>query len=84
MRSPDLAHAALANQGGDFIGAEATAGANGHVRQILRQELACAANRGTAVEAARPTRFGPAAFGSGGRRSYQESLPGGRMPFIES
>ena len=36
MRSPDLAHPALANQGGDFIGAEAAAGANGHVRQILR------------------------------------------------
>ena len=29
------AHSAFANQGGDLIGAEATAGADGHVRQIL-------------------------------------------------
>ena len=35
MRSPDFPHTARANQGGDFLGAEAAAGANGHVRQIL-------------------------------------------------
>jgi hypothetical protein len=31
MRSPDLAHAAFANQGGDFIGAEAGSGGQGHL-----------------------------------------------------
>ena len=40
MRSPDLAHAALANQGGDFIGAEAAAGADGHVRGFYAIGLA--------------------------------------------
>jgi len=50
MRPPDLAHAAFANQGGDFIGAEATAGPNGHLRGILRHERRCAANRATMVE----------------------------------
>src|SRR5262245_59273589 len=38
MRSPDLAHAAFANQGGDFIWADAAAQANRrHIRGILRQ-----------------------------------------------
>jgi hypothetical protein len=32
------AHAAFANQGGDFIGAEASAGADEHAGGILRQE----------------------------------------------
>lgn len=31
LRAPNLAHAALAEERGDFIGAEAAAGANGHV-----------------------------------------------------
>ena len=35
MRPTHLAHAAFANQGGDFIGAEAAAGADGHLRRIL-------------------------------------------------
>ncbi len=47
VRSPDLAHAALANQGGDFVRADAATGADGHVRGILRHELRCEASRAT-------------------------------------
>lgn len=35
MRSPHLPHAALAEQSGDFVGADAATGADGHVRQSL-------------------------------------------------
>jgi hypothetical protein len=45
-RSPYLAHAALANQGGDFIRAHASAGTNGHLRGILRHEVDCAVDDG--------------------------------------
>ena len=41
VRPPDLAHAALANQGGDFVGTETSAGADGHLRRILRQPADC-------------------------------------------
>ena len=40
MRPPHLAHAAFANQGGDFVGTDAGAGSEGHVRAILRQAVA--------------------------------------------
>jgi hypothetical protein len=46
MRSPNLAHAALANQGRDFIRAEPSAGADGHLPGILRQRVDCAVDDG--------------------------------------
>src|SRR5687768_6148707 len=39
MRSPNLTHAAFANEGGDFVGADPRAGIDGHVRGILRQAV---------------------------------------------
>src|SRR5688572_29085645 len=45
MRSPDLAHAAFPNQGDDFIGADAGAGANAGILRQAGRRLPLAASR---------------------------------------